>query len=364
MTGSTQRDHRTWKRLARWTTVGALGVAGVVGAELALIGGGLLRAALKFPEPIDDGPDPLLAPPSHTMRSSVVGTPDGTLLHVTASGDLDDSDEVVVLIHGWTCNTSFWNAQLNHWAGRRPVVAYDHRGHGLSELGRTRPTVEMLGQDLQAVLEAMVPEGKRAVLVGHSMGGMTIMSWAQQYGAGMEDRVSGIVLVSTAARDVIQRQQLTPSSLPAITEPVKPLVARLFTSAPTPLPSNELTSRLSHYVAVGPVARKAHVDFCDEMISACSPKARAAWGAAMYHLDVLSGLDKVTVPTAVVVGTADLLTAPDHADEMARALSSRGFLHSYTRYEGAGHMVPFERGAELNALLDEVLADVSEATGS
>ncbi|MBM7367998.1 alpha/beta fold hydrolase [Gordonia hydrophobica] len=353
-----------WARARTWGTVAAGTFVAATAAQFAITGGAMLREVFAFPDPVEDGPDPALRTPTHAMRSSVVGTPDGALLHVVASGDVDDADEIVVLIHGWTCNTAFWNAQFNHFGDRRPVVAYDQRGHGLSELGRHRPTVDMLGQDLQAVLDAMIPEGKRAVLVGHSMGGMTIMSWAQQFGAGMEDRVSAIVLCSTAARGVVQRQALIPDNLPALAKPGKNVLARVFTSAPVPLPVNALTSQFEHYIALGPVARAAHVEFSDMMVSACSPAARAAWGSAMYHLDVLSGLDKVTVPTAVVVGTADLLTPPQHADEMAKALSSRGFLHSYTTYDGSGHMAPFERAAQFNTLLDGVLTDLSAATGS
>jgi pimeloyl-ACP methyl ester carboxylesterase len=61
----------------------------------------------------------------------------------------------------------------------------------------------MLGQDLDAVLEATVPAGRRAILVGHSMGGMTIMSWADQYREKVGTRVSAVVLVTTAANAVM-----------------------------------------------------------------------------------------------------------------------------------------------------------------
>ncbi|MGB3302827.1 alpha/beta fold hydrolase [Gordonia sp. (in: high G+C Gram-positive bacteria)] len=362
MTGKNVANSK-WATARRWGLYSAIGLAGATAAQFAITGSAMLREVLKYPKPIDDGPDPLLEQPTHAMRSSVVGTPDGALLHVVASGDVNDSDEILVLIHGWTCNTSFWNPQFNHFGSSRPVIAYDQRGHGLSELGPNRPTVDMLGQDLQAVLEAMIPEGKRAVLVGHSMGGMTIMSWAQQFGAGMEEKISGIVLVSTAGLGVIQRQELIPDSLPALARPGKAVLTKFFTSAPLPLPSNSTTSLFSHYVTLGPVVRKAYVDFTDEIVAACSAKARAAWGAAMYPLDVLSGLDRITVPTSVVVGSADLLTPVKHAQEMATILSSRGFLHSYTSYEGAGHMVPIERADAFNALIDELLADVSVAAG-
>ncbi len=346
------------------------GAAGLVAGELAVVVGGIVRSAADFPKPIDDGPDPLLVNPRHLTRSTVVPTADGTLLHVETSLDLAEhpSDLVVVMIHGWTCSTRFWNPQMNHFGTRVPMIAFDHRGHGVSEMGKKKVTVATLGQDLEAVLAATLPPGKRAVLVGHSMGGMTIMSWAAQFAAGqfgagrfgtaMADRIAAVVLTSTTARDVVQQQRLTPDNLPAFTKPVKPLVARAFVSTPLPLPSNSMTSRLTHYIALGPQARAAHVDFTDELISRGSAKSRAAWGSAMYRLNVVAGLEALSVPTAVVVGTEDLLTPPLHADFMADALDRNGVLLEYVTYEGAGHMVPIERSAGFNRLLDDLLASL------
>lgn len=349
-------DGKNWRRAGY---VGA-GAAGLLAGNLALVTGGIVRAAGRFPAPVDDGPDPLLIDPPQLMRSTVAPTADGTLLHVETSLDLDEhaSETVLVLVHGWTCSTRFWNPQVNQLAERWPVIAYDHRGHGLSEMGQQKVSAAMLGQDLEAVLASTLPAGKRAVLVGHSMGGMAIMSWAAQFGAEMADRVAAVVLTSTTARDVVQQQLLTPPTLPRYTEVVKPLVARAFVATPVPLPSNELTSRLTHYMALGRHARAAHVDFTDELISRGSPRSRAAWGAAMYKLDVVAGLRALSVPTSVVVGSDDLLTPPLHADFMAQVLEHNGVLRDYITYGGAGHMVPIERAEPYNVLLDEVLTAV------
>lgn len=353
------------RRGARRVGAGAAGAAGLVAGDMAVVVGGIARSAASFPAAIDDGPDPLLVNPQHLTRSSVVPTHDGALLHVETSLNLEDhpSDVVMVLIHGWTCSTRFWNPQINHLGDKGdgadvPIIAFDHRGHGLSEMGKTKVSVATLGQDLETVLAATLPAGKRAILVGHSMGGMTIMSWAAQFGSAMDQRVAAIVLTSTAARDVVQNQRLTPENLPGFTRPVKPIVARAFVSTPMPLPSNSLTSKLTHYIALGPQARAAHVDFTDQLISRGSPKSRAAWGSAMYKLNVVAGLEALNVPTAVVVGTKDLLTPPPHADFMADVLDRNGVLLEYVVYDGAGHMVPIERSPAFNQLLDDVLAAV------
>ena len=94
----------------------------------------------------------------------------------------------------------------------------------------------MLGQDLDAVLREVIPEGRKAVIVGHSMGGMTIMSWAAQFPDRVADVASSVVLTSTAAQAVVQKNALIPANLPRYTTAFKSVVSKVFVSATVPLP--------------------------------------------------------------------------------------------------------------------------------
>ena len=79
---------------------------------------------------------------------------------------------------------------------------YDHRSHGAS--GRSAPencTIDQLGKDLYAVLQAVAPSGP-VVLVGHSMGGMTILALADQHPELFGDRVVGVALLSTSTGEL------------------------------------------------------------------------------------------------------------------------------------------------------------------
>lgn len=340
---------------------GAAAVGGaVVVAGLATTAASILGAALAGEPAEDDGPDELLREPTHPVRSIPVTAADGARINTVAYGPEDAEGDVVVLVHGWTCAIRFWNPQLNHLAERQQVIAYDQRGHGASDLGPRRPTIETLGDDLAAVLEAAVPPGRRAVLVGHSMGGMTIMAWAAQYADRMADRVSAVVLTSTAASEVLARHTLIPETAPRFSRPFHPTVSKLFTSTPVPLPQSSYSARFTQYLAFGPQARLAHIDFADSLIADCAPRARAGWGAAMGRLDVLAGLDALDVPVTVVVGSEDRLTPRFHSDRLAETLERRGTLRSLEVYDGAGHMVPMEAAGEFNKLLDQVIAEVAE----
>ena len=106
---------------------------------------------------------------------SVVRAGDGTALWVRSFGPVDAP--VLIFVHGWTCAAEFWKLQIEALKGERRLVAFDLRGHGQSERPRDRDyTIGTFARDLDSVIEACVPDGERAMLVGHSLGAMTIVA--------------------------------------------------------------------------------------------------------------------------------------------------------------------------------------------
>ena len=75
----------------------------------------------------------------------------------------------VVLVHGWSCDRSYWNGQVGPLAARYRTVAVDLAGHGESGSGRRAWTMAAFGEDVVAVVEHL--GAGPVVLVGHSMGG-------------------------------------------------------------------------------------------------------------------------------------------------------------------------------------------------
>ncbi len=106
-------------------------------------------------------------------------------------GVLGQGEITLVFIHCWTCNHAFWRPQLAHFSNRYRVVWLDLAGHGLSGSHRQRYTMTAFGEDVAAVVNQT--NGKRIVLVGHSMGGPVAIEAARILG----DRVIGIVGVDT-----------------------------------------------------------------------------------------------------------------------------------------------------------------------
>lgn len=343
-----------------WAAAGAAAIgAAVSGVGVLTVLGSMVSAAMRY-ESVDDGPDPLLRRPAAAPSRQIVTTADGAQLNVVVYGPAPQSstEDIIVMAHGWTCNTDYWLPQINHVLDRYPertIVAYDQRGHGDSSMGHARTTPALLGRDLNAVLGAVVPAGRKAVLMGHSMGGMTILSWAQQFADEVGERVSHVFLVSTACEQILQRLNIAPQSLPAFARPFRYPAGWLVAATPAPTPRLAGGEKVVQYIALAPTSRRAHVEFVDEMISACNPSARASCGLAMSHLAAADALDALRVPTTVVIGTEDKLLPVAQSEQLAKRLRENGFLHEYVEWDGIGHMSSIEAGERFNALLDDVL---------
>ncbi|WP_329490540.1 alpha/beta hydrolase [Kitasatospora sp. NBC_01246] len=286
--------------------------------------------------------------PPAPAEELVIRSADGSRLHAEIHGQ--PGAPTVVLAHGWTCSTVFWAPVIHRLADRYRVVAYDQRGHGRSEVppSRLRYSTRALAEDLSAVLTRTVPAGERAVLVGHSMGGMTVMAAAGR--PEVAERTAAAVLVSTGPADLVTELLVLP-------EAVRPARLRRF------LHRQGLRSRLP-LGPVGPVSRAAlkyvtmgagspadRVEATARVVHACPTAVRARWAGVLDSLDVRAGLARLTVPTAVVVGTDDRLTPPAHAHRIVAALPDpQGLL----LLPGAGHMVPIERPAEVAAEIERL----------
>ncbi|MBN2622405.1 MAG: alpha/beta fold hydrolase, partial [Acidimicrobiales bacterium] len=110
-------------------------------------------------------------------REVVVRTDDGARLAVTVAGTPSADRAPVVLPHCWTGSRAVGVPVARRLlAAGHQVVLYDQRGHGESSTGSDPISVERLGDDLAAVVDHLDVTG--AVLAGHSMGGMTVMSFA------------------------------------------------------------------------------------------------------------------------------------------------------------------------------------------
>ena len=121
--------------------------------------------------------------------ADVATSPDGIRIAYEARGAGTAGAPALVFVHGWSCDRTFWNAQLEPFSREFKTVAIDLAGHGESGLGRKEWTMAAFGGDVAAVVRKLgLP---RVILIGHSMGGDVIAEAARQ----LPGRVAGLIWV-------------------------------------------------------------------------------------------------------------------------------------------------------------------------
>ncbi|WP_369144733.1 alpha/beta fold hydrolase [Streptomyces sp. R44] len=281
-------------------------------------------------------------------RALTAVSADGSPIHVEVYGPEDAP--AVVLSHGWTCSIAFWAEQIRSLATDHRVIAYDQRGHGRSPApaasgGRGYSTTA-LADDLEAVLAATLGPGERAVIAGHSMGGMTIMAAATR--PGFRQHAAAALLCSTG-----------PSRLTAeaTVVPLRPggLRSRLTAAvlgAKAPLgPVNAVSKKILRYATMGPGSAPDKVEACARIVHACPRGARYGWSQVLAGLDLEAGLRELRLPVAVLVGTADRLTPAVLSHAMTEALPHCTGLVTLA---GMGHMTPVEAPEAVTAQIREL----------
>jgi pimeloyl-ACP methyl ester carboxylesterase len=252
----------------------------------------------------------------------------------------------VVLAHGWTCSTAFWAAQIRDLAADHRVIAYDQRGHGRSPASRACST-EALADDLEAVLEATLAPGEKAVIAGHSMGGMTVMAAATRN--GFREHAVAVLLCSTGSSRLVAESTVVPMR----PGPLRTWLTKHILGARAPLgPVTPIARRILKYGTMGPGSAPHMVEACARIVHACPRKVRYAWSQVLGLLDLDHGVRELRVPTAVVVGTADRLTPPVQARALVAALPN---CVGSTELPGLGHMTPVEAPELVSAKVRELV---------
>jgi pimeloyl-ACP methyl ester carboxylesterase len=141
--------------------------------------------------------------------ADVVPSADGVPIAYEVHGD---GPLAVVFVHGWSCDRSYWKAQLQPFARDFKVIAVDLAGHGESGIERKAWTIAAFGADVAAVMEKLGIQ--RAVLVGHSMGGDVIVEAARK----LPGRVAGLVWVDVYKQLKTSR---TPEQVQSIIAPFR-----------------------------------------------------------------------------------------------------------------------------------------------
>ncbi|WP_407552029.1 alpha/beta hydrolase [Streptomyces sp. Pv4-95] len=263
----------------------------------------------------------------------------------------------VVFCHGYCLSQDSWHFQRGALRGTVRTVHWDQRSHGRSARGHaqmdgTEPvTIDLLGRDLKAVLDAAVPQGP-IVLVGHSMGGMTVMALADQFPGFVAERVVGVALIGTSAGRLSEVAFGLPSLGVKAFHRFAPGVLKALGA------QSEIVERGRRATAdlfAGLVKRYSFgtpkdVDpgvarFAERLIEATPIDVVAEFFPAFAVHDKTEALVAYdTLPALVLAGDRDLITPADHSQTIGELLPAAELVC----VDGAGHLVMLERPELVN----------------
>ncbi|GAA3544943.1 alpha/beta fold hydrolase [Nocardioides daeguensis] len=273
----------------------------------------------------------------------------------------DPPPVTVVFVHGFCLNLDCWHFQRAAYRGLVRTVYYDQRSHGRSgHSDRAHANIDQLGRDLHRVLEEVVPDGP-VVLVGHSMGGMSIVAFAEQFPELIGTRVVGVGLIATTAGGLDPSRMLLPMLPARLAGPLASRAMRTLHLGHRAVDSlrragSAVATVATDRFAFGGDVPRGYVEFVDEMLAATPFEVVADFFPHFAGLDKFDFVEVLgRVPTSVICGTDDRLTSIGHARKLQSRIPGSRLLEC----EDAGHMVTMERHELVNAELDQLITAAS-----
>ncbi len=267
----------------------------------------------------------------------------------------------VVLVPGFVCPDNFWKYLLPELARDHRVVVYDSRGLGLSGLPRSPGyrarnlssedfAIPNHARDIAAVMDA---EGiKKAALIGHSMGGQTILEAYRRF----PERITSLVSLNGPfespirtfyGRDFTNIFRGVDQVLKLFPRPTILLWRAMFLSNPTLPHSFAQIGR-----ALGPLAKAEDMATYYRHMAFIDPLVMMKMAEAMRSHSAADVLPKVTVPMLIIAGTLDTFTPVSLAEAMHQAVASSELVV----LDGASHGAVIEKPKEVNAAIRDFLS--------
>ncbi|MER8236068.1 alpha/beta hydrolase [Streptomyces sp. NPDC094049] len=288
-------------------------------------------------------------------------------------GRREPAPVTVVFSHGYCLNQDSWHFQRAALRGLVRTVHWDQRGHGRSGHGVAQGgpdgvpvTIDQLGRDLRAVLDAAAPEGP-LVLVGHSMGGMTVMALAERYPELIRDRVAGVAFVGTSAGKLGEVSYGLPiAGVNAVRRVLPGVLRALGTQTELVERGRRATADLfagliKKYSFASKDVDPAVVRFAERMIESTPIDVVAAFYPAFAEHDRAAALSVLAeVPVLALAGDHDLVTPSSHTEAIAAVLPGAELVI----VPDGGHLVMLEHPEAVTDRLADLLARAGAAPGA
>lgn len=273
---------------------------------------------------------------------------DGTPLHAEMLGD----GPTAVFVHGFCLNLSSWHYQMLELSRSHRLVLFDQRGHGLSAFPSSADfSIDAFARDLDAVVGAV--DGP-VTLVGHSMGGMTILRYAAMFPERIGSTVTAVALVDTNCNDVLGA--LMPGAA-RMALPALRLIEAAAAASPTRLDGirrsqHRLIRTGVRLMSFGKDAPPERLTFVEQQFAAVPAAALVRVIATLRTLDVRAGLEQLDgIPVLIAVGERDRITPLACARRLAHEIPGSELV----TIPRAGHMPMLEQPEAFNEILGSFL---------
>ena len=249
--------------------------------------------------------------------------PDGSELHVEFFGPSDAPP--IVLTHGWGADGTEWYYLKKQLTDKFRLIVWDLPGLGLSKQPDNHDySLEKLASDLKAVVE--LSGGKPVVLLGHSIGGMTTLTYAKLFPETLGVTVAGLVLVHTTYTNPIETTSMS-GLYKALRKPLlEPLLHLTIWLSPLVWVMNWLsylngsTLRSTAKGGFAGTETRGQLEFASRFLHRDSPAVLARGMFGMLHYDATLTLSKINVPVLIIPGDLDSTCKPEASEFMHQAI--------------------------------------------
>jgi pimeloyl-ACP methyl ester carboxylesterase len=232
----------------------------------------------------------------------------------------------LIFIHGWISSSEFWRNQVTYFKDKRRIIVLDLRGHGQSDKPLGEYSIEQFSKDLHSFMKKMGIE--KAILAGHSMGGMISLQFTLDY----QEKVEKLILIDTVAK--------TSYSF------VRGL---LFTFSQIAL-SISFESFMRYYLS-SIFQKKYPKALLEKMLEKVlkNPKhvAKTCY-SSVKRFNVATELGKISVPTLIIIGSESFIPL-----KQAKYLEENILNAELVVIEGAGHATPRETPKKISVAIEK-----------
>ncbi|MFI7317885.1 alpha/beta fold hydrolase [Streptomyces venezuelae] len=287
-------------------------------------------------------------------------------------GRREPAPVTVVFSHGYCLSQDSWHFQRAALRGVVRAVYWDQRSHARSARGVDQVehgvpvSIDQLGRDLKAVIDAAAPEGP-LVLVGHSMGGMTTMALADQFPELIRERVVGVALIGTSSGQLGEVNFGLPvAGMNAVRRVLPGLLRALGSQAELVERGRRATADLFAGVIKRYSFSRKDVDpaiarFAERMIEATPIDVVAEFYPAFAEHDKAAALKHFAeLPVLVLAGDEDLVTPSEHSEAIAHLLPDAELV----LVPDAGHLVMLEHPEVVMDRLADLLVRAGAVRGA